>query len=165
MSLMVRDAVISTDQRYRYWLTRVWTPDPSKRLVWVMLNPSTADGLGDDPTVRRIVNYSKDWGYHALDVVNLFAFRTPSPEALVTALQTNTDIVGPQNDEFLGNATKGHDVVVAWGDNGAKYPARVKDVFGMLVAGEARIHHLGVTGKKQPRHPLYLKKDLKLTPL
>ena len=64
-------AVISDCQRYRYWLER----DRGERpLVFVMLNPSTADAEVDDPTIRRCRRFASDNGYTGIIVVNLYAF-------------------------------------------------------------------------------------------
>jgi len=61
---------------YRYHLWRTWD-ETRPRLLWVMLNPSTADGETDDPTVRRCIGFSKGWGYGSIEIVNLFAYRPP----------------------------------------------------------------------------------------
>lgn len=50
-----------------------------------MLNPSTADENVDDPTIRRCINFAKDWGYGGMYVGNLFAFRTAYPKELKEA--------------------------------------------------------------------------------
>ena len=71
---MMRGAIISRDELYRYALTRRWRPN-GETIVWIMLNPSTADGNQDDNTIRRVTRFSQDWGYQALQVLNLFAYR------------------------------------------------------------------------------------------
>lgn len=86
-----RTAVLSPCGRYRYSLTRTWDSDPSeqekenghsRRLVFVLLNPSTADGRTDDPTVRRCTAFARDWGYEGVVLVNLFAIRGADPRAV-----------------------------------------------------------------------------------
>ena len=99
--------------QYRYLLWRYW--GEAKRLVWVLLNPSTADARQDDPTIRRCVGFAKGWGYDGIQVVNLFAYRATDPRELKAVV----DPVGPRNDEFIERAARGHEmVVVAWGANG-----------------------------------------------
>ncbi|MFD3920195.1 DUF1643 domain-containing protein [Streptomyces sp. NPDC058595] len=95
---MIRTALISDCGRYRYRLTRTWGPGPAA--VMVMLNPSTADGTQDDPTVRRCVTFADAWGCGGLIVVNLYAWRATKRAELKLA----PDPVGPDNDAHLRTA-------------------------------------------------------------
>jgi hypothetical protein len=152
-------AVISADGRYRYLLTRWWARS-STPLTFVMLNPSTADAETDDPTIRRCISFAKREGFAGLQVVNLYAWRATKPADLWRA----PDPVGPDNDSRLRIAfreahEKGSPVVAAWGAN-AK-PSRVSWVRSMPHADV--LHHLGLTDKGAPRHPLYLRGDAPLT--
>ena len=98
-----RRAVFSRCKTYRYSLERLWeTETPVKRVVFIGLNPSTADHRVDDPTIRRCMGFAERWGYNALRVVNLFAYRTPYPEELKKA----QDPVGPYNAKHLGAAIR-----------------------------------------------------------
>ena len=94
---------------YRYLLWRTW--DVSRpRLLWVLLNPSTADGRTDDPTLRRSISFSRDWQYGGLEIVNLFALRSRHPRDLFMA----ADPVGNKNDQYLVAAvTRDVDIVLA----------------------------------------------------
>lgn len=140
-----RTAIISPDGVYRYRLTRRWSRGAS--LCWVMLNPSTADAQRDDPTIRRCIGFSRAWGYGALVVVNLFAFRATDQADLWRA----ADPIGPDADDLLRRARRGRDVVVAWGAaRGAC--GRATQVMGLL--GHQALC-LGVTRAGGPRHPLY----------
>lgn len=143
-------AVISDCQRYRYWLER----DRGERpLVFVMLNPSTADAEVDDPTIRRCRRFASDNGYTGIIVVNLYAFRSASPAVLFAA----DEPVGAENDAFLLKASKMGDVCLAWGAN-AK-PSRVVSVMDIIrKSGNAPLC-LGKTKNDSPRHPLYVKAD------
>lgn len=82
---------------YRYRLTREWEAAAS-RICWLLLNPSTATARQDDSTVRRVVDFSRQWGFGSVVVVNLFALRTADP----VRLRSHPDPVGPDNDEMLG---------------------------------------------------------------
>ncbi|MCL6576102.1 DUF1643 domain-containing protein [Kyrpidia sp.] len=96
---MYKDATIVGP--YRYSLTREW--DASKpRVVFIMLNPSTADDDQDDNSVKRCIGFAKKWGFGSLEVVNLFAYRTPNPEKLSQV----EDPVGMENREHIGCACK-----------------------------------------------------------
>jgi hypothetical protein len=156
-----RSAVISSDEIYRYRLSRYWE-FKKPALTFVMLNPSTADGEEDDPTIRRCVGFAYRMGYGGLMVCNLYALRATRPETLWHAV----DPVGPENDRHLelafriaANATA--PVVAAWGAHAKRQ--RVLEVLA-LPGALAVLHCLGVTKEGMPRHPLYLKSDSPLIP-
>ncbi len=135
--------------RYRLW--RRW--DPSGPVVaFVGLNPSTADADQDDPTIRRCLGFARRWGFGALEVVNLFAWRATRPQDLRRAV----DPVGPENDAVLKRTARDADRVVAcWGVHGA-WRQRDTEVLAWL---PGPLHCLGRTQGGQPRHPLYLPRD------
>jgi hypothetical protein len=148
-------AVLSECGTYRYSLTREWEGGTDLRILWVMLNPSTADAKEDDPTIRKIVKFSKAWGFGSLEVVNLFALRATDPNELTGV----TDPVGPENDWHISEALGRKDgLVAAWG---ASYPIRLSlrphRVGKMLRADGAKV--LGLTRAGDPRHPLYMRDD------
>lgn len=159
---MRRDATIDPSGRYRYVLRRHWgDPDNFPSLMsgriacWIMLNPSTADGLEDDPTIRRCIRFSRDWGFAGLVVVNLFALRATNPAELwrYPALES----IGPDNDfAILEEARFAQVVIAAWGAHGSLF-GRAKTVTEHLRAEvTVELHHLGLTRAGQPKHPLYL---------
>lgn len=151
---MVRDAVFSDCLRYRYTLERTWDSGPS--LLWVLLNPSSATAEKDDPTNRRGISFSKAWGYGACTFVNLFAYRTPHPFIMMRAEEP----VGPINNfHILEQAEKADAVVVAWGTNGG-HLGRDEKVLKLLRG--YRLQCLGRTKAGHPKHPLFLKADIKL---
>lgn len=155
-------AVFSKCRKYRYLLTRQW--DSTKPYVaFVGLNPSTADETLDDPTIRREINFSKEWGYGGLVKVNLFAFRATDPKDMKNAL----DPIGLENNDYLLYAGKQANLVVAcWGNHGI-YMGRgeqVKYMFEAYFGEMITLCHFGLTKSSQPKHPLYLKRDSKLLP-
>lgn len=147
-----RDAFIDGD--YRYWLSRVWDED-LRPLLWIMLNPSRADHLLDDPTVRRVNGYSERLGAGGSFVVNLFAYRSTDPERL----RQVPDPVGPLNDrylrDFLDNPHFSDRVVCAWGPLGT-YRDRDLAVMAMIRERGRQPVALRVTGNGSPGHPLRL---------
>lgn len=154
-------AVFSQCERYRYRLTRRWATGGQGMCAFICLNPSTADATQDDPTVRRCVNFSKDWGYDGFIMLNLFAFRATEPADMMAA----DDPVGPENDRWLLQTAKESSLVVAaWGADGV-YRDRNRAVLGLLRAEGIALHYLELTKHREPRHPLYLKSDLKPKPL
>jgi hypothetical protein len=152
----MQTAISTTDERYRFNLTRAWTAGEGT-VCWVMLNPSTADADQDDPTIRKCVGFSKAWGYKRLVVVNLFAWRSTDPKGLRSA----PDPIGDGNDHYIREASATADLVVcAWGANAPKngpWADRAFRVRLMLLGPQGRpIFHLGLTKGGQPSHPLML---------
>lgn len=168
-------ADISRCGRYRYLLEREWrgTHDPKhwewmgckdgagmemgepRSVLFVMLNPSTADGTEDDPTIRRCVGFAKAWNYEQISVVNLYAYRATKPKELFAA---GDAIHGPRNQEVIERAVRRAGIVIcAWGAHGEDYQAEV--VRGWM---HMKPHFaLGLTKGGSPRHPLYLPADAK----
>lgn len=147
-AVMSSKAWISPDRQYRYCLTRIWD-SKLPTVTFVMLNPSTADEVNDDPTIRRCMGFARAEGFGALEVMNLYAFRATDPRVLFMA----DDPVGPQNDEWLRRAANNSMMLAAWGTK-AK-PDRVRE-FLMGPAMGHEIYCLGKTKHGAPRHPLYL---------
>jgi hypothetical protein len=141
----------SRARTYRYLLTRIWDPT-MKPAVFVMLNPSTADAMDDDPTIRRCTSFARREGAGGLVVVNLFALCSTDPRAL----RHHPDPVGPVNDAFIRRATAGaNTVIAAWGAAGVEH-GRGTRVTETLRKGGLQLQCLGQTSTGQPRHPLYL---------
>jgi hypothetical protein len=144
------EAVYSACGRYRYLLTRRWAT--GRRVSFVMLNPSTATEVQNDPTVERCERRARALGYGAFRVANIFAFRATDPRAM----RAEADPVGPWNDPAIRMAADwAEDVVCAWGSHGAHLD-RGQAAAAMLRASGKALYHLGLTKAGQPRHPLYI---------
>lgn len=157
------DAVISADGKYRYKLGRYWSPK-APPVVWIMLNPSTADAVENDPTIRRCVSFAKRWGFGGIEVYNLFALRSPHPSTIETAL----DPIGPDNDSWLMAASQsGRKIIAAWGSCRTQLRImRATQVIEVLVRGGGPAPAtLGLTKTGRPKHPLYVRGDAQLVPL
>ena len=154
---MTGGAVFSRDRRYRYRLWRRW--DRARPLVaFVMLNPSTADGRCDDPTIRRCVAFARSWGFGGAEIVNLFAYRATDPRALLRV----HDPVGRRNGRYLRSAVfRAALVVAAWGANTLVGHERAA---ALAALSPRRPRCLGVTRDGHPRHPLYLRSDVRPQP-
>lgn len=165
---MMRTATISADGQYRYRLGRRWGSD-ARRLPWVMLNPSTADADRDDPTIRRVIGFSRTWGYDACEVVNLCALRSTDPALLRRA----DNATGPRNsaaiEAVIAEAAQSGvtEIVVAWGVDGEallrsidRVGQRARRVASLAsrawTAAALSPIQLGTTTAGAPRHPLYV---------
>lgn len=162
-SRVSKSAEVSDCGLYRWWLRRAWTfrnadgsAHPGKGVVcFVMLNPSTADGTQDDPTIRRCIGFAQAWGYDTLTVRNLFPWRATDPKELFNA---ETVTGGKRGETELLTAMTADLVIAAWG---ASVPFG-RDAFAMKLfeAFPAKpVHCLELTKHGKPRHPLYVKAD------
>lgn len=148
---IIRAAGIDPTGTYRWWLTRRWG-ESGAWCNFLMLNPSTADGSGDDPTIRRVIRFARDWGFVGVVVTNLFAYRATDPDRLRTA----PDPVGRFGDQAISNAAElSAYTVCAWGSN-PKAADRAKVVLGMLREQNTDVRALRVARSGAPWHPLYL---------
>ena len=144
-------ALYSDCERYRYSLTRIWDR-AAARLLFVMLNPSTATERQNDPTVERCERRARALGYGGFRVCNIFAWRDTDPAAMRRA----ADPVGPGNDAAIAAGCGwADDVICAWGSHGA-HLARGAAVETLMRGTGQSLRHLGQTKAGHPRHPLYI---------
>lgn len=145
---MKKAAILSDDKMYRYQLSRIWDESKSP-ILFIMLNPSTADADADDPTIRRVIRFATSWGYGGVYVANLYAFRSTDPKALKHA----DDPIGNENvahiTQLIGMVSK---VVYAWGNN-QKEPSWLSELVQTPYC-------IDLSKKGIPKHPLYLKNEL-----
>ena len=148
---MENECVFSADRRHRYSLIHRINPLLGDSLIlWIGLNPSTADESQLDPTLTRIRSFSEREGFHGFWMANLFGLRTPYPKEMMAA----EDPVGPGNDASLKLAAKRCErIVAAWGAIG-EYQSRAEAVAKLFPGRE--LWCLGTTKDGHPRHPLYV---------
>ncbi len=190
VSYVSSGAILSNDERYRYRLWREWRnhPKPAKWRWWkddagrpvldgagkqlgepesvlfVMLNPSTADGQTDDPTIRKCVGFAQRWGYDRIDVVNLFAYRATDPRALLRLPEAD-DPFGPRNQEIVKSAAFECGLIVyAWGTHGG-HLGQNETMRGWIEGSTNKTPRtLGFSKDGYPRHPLMLSYQTVLVP-
>ncbi len=159
------DAALSKDDLYRYLLTRVWDRDMAFA-TWVMLNSSTADARIDDPTILKVMTFSRRMGFGGCRVFNLAAFRATNPKAMMAA----NDPFGPDNEELITQVVKrAGTVIAAWGANGEirKWPEQHREKLERIKKSvlDRDWACLGMTKAGEPKHPLYLPYSTELTRL
>lgn len=155
----VSSAVYSDCDAYRYLLTRVWDP-AGRRALFVMLNPSTATEVQNDPTVERCERRARALGFGAFRVTNIFAFRATDPRVMKAA----ADPVGPANDAAIAESAGWADAIVcAWGTHGAHLD-RGAAVARLLAEQGRPLSVLGLTRAGHPQHPLYIGYDRQPVP-
>lgn len=160
-SIPLKSAVISPCNAYRYVLYRRGLNEGYKPVVFCMLNPSTADHIIDDPTIRRDIGFTRRLGGSELIVVNAYALRSTDPKELWKAV----DPIGPDNDSWIKRCAQQVELsrdgiwICAWGAHiQLDRQRQVLDLIRPHVDPMA----LGVTKHGFPRHPLYLPKDAEL---
>ncbi|CUH86775.1 hypothetical protein PH5382_00688 [Phaeobacter sp. CECT 5382] len=144
-------AVYSDCETYRYSLTRVWEPDAQK-VMFVMLNPSKATEVQNDPTIERCERRARALGFGGFQATNIFAIRATDPRVMRAAAEPE----GPDNRAAILAGLDWADMVIcAWGTHGEhrqQGPAIEK-----LLRGSGRpLHHLGLSKAGHPKHPLYI---------
>jgi hypothetical protein len=149
---MKKDAFIDQTGMYRYSLSRIWNDD-APSVLFIMLNPSTADANEDDRTIRRCIGFAKAWGFGSLEIRNLFAFRSTNPNELKKC----KDPIGPENDRhILEAAQKADKIVLAWGAHGV-LKERNREVYKMIASYIPEC--IDKTNGGHPKHPLYIAAD------
>ena len=146
-------AEYSPDEAYRYLLVRTWASGP--RVLFVMLNPSTATEAQNDPTVERCERRARALGFGSFAVANIFAYRATDPKVMRAVV----DPVGPENDAVIGQwAAQADRVICAWGTHGL-HLGRGAAVEGLLRQAGLPLYHLGLSKGGFPKHPLYIGYD------
>lgn len=151
-----RGAIISDCGNYRYRLWRIWNEEKPK-VLFIMLNPSTADEVENDRTIRKCIRFANGWGYGGLYVGNLFAYRSTDPKHL---LEVENPFGENNNDHLMEMSAYCKVMVCAWGN---------QKILDQLSPDKDFINNLDITKKYielslggTPKHPLYLKSDSKL---
>lgn len=147
---MTSGAILSDCRKYRFELWRFWD-DCKPTILWIMLNPSTADEIENDPTIKKIIRFSQKWGYGSIYVWNLFPYRAKDPGELKTASMPMEIMI--KNIDHLKNLDARIKMkILAYGNP----PIRHVNVMSII----SNCHYLKLTKKGNPYHPLYLKEDL-----
>lgn len=145
--------------KYRYLLECNWNTELEK-VTFILLNPSIADYEICDPTLNRCVQFSKSWGFGGMNIVNLFALISTNPDVLIE----HDNPVGDENDQYIINAVKNSSqVIYGWGEKHGSI--RNRDSIVKELLNKYNPHCIKKTKNGlHPRHPLFLKKDLRPIP-
>ena len=144
-------AVYSDCERYRYLLTRVWEP-AGRKALFIMLNPSTATEVQNDPTVERCERRARTLGFGGFRVTNIFAWRDTDPKKMRAAAEP----IGAENDAMIAQSCDwAEQIIAAWGAHG-EHLQRGVAMEALLRDMELPVFHLGLTKAGHPKHPLYI---------
>tara|TARA_B100001029_G_scaffold24619_1_gene17226 strand:+ start:2889 stop:3341 length:453 start_codon:yes stop_codon:yes gene_type:complete len=147
---MIKSAILSKNRKHRYLLSRIWDLN-NENILFIMLNPSSADEDIDDATTTKVIRFSKKWGYGGLHICNLYTYRTSSPKKLFSIPKNKR---GSNKSEIKKYAKKCFKIVYAWGNK-----EKVPPWLNQMVSNPSFIE---LSKEGVPKHPLYLKSNLKL---
>lgn len=157
------DAIMSEDGRYRQRMRR-WLGEtfPDQYIVFIGMNPSTADATVDDPTCAREWNFARREGFTGMVKCNVGDYRATHPKMLV---QPGVEAVSPANLPTIREAARGAGrVVLCHGKlNKALAPAG-REIVAALHAEGIDLWCFGTNADGSPKHPLYLRADTPLVP-
>lgn len=146
-------AIISNCKNYRYLLERDISPSGKGTILFIMLNPSTADHSIDDPTIKRCLSFSTNFCMEKLKVINLFAYRSTDPRQLKVV----TDPYGPENKKYQEEEImKADKIVCAWGTKGKMLNAE-NQMYKLISTLGRTAYALEFTKNRHPKHPLYVR--------
>jgi hypothetical protein len=163
--MIERKTIFSEDRKYRYTLWRQWSDDLFKNrtkegfIQFIGLNPSTADEILDDPTIRRCMRFAKDWGYMAMCMTNVYAFRASKPEDLKAKqwpCGNDANFV-----HIFDVAKEAALIIAAWGTHASFIKVMPELIIETVQSAGKQLHHLGLNSDGSPKHPLYLKASTK----
>lgn len=175
------EAIISADELYRAWLTREL--GGVRPLVSIGVNPSTADAMEEDNTIKTEQAFARIWGCGRLIKVNPYAFRAKKPKVMMAAFALGIDIVGCDirglhNDDYIARAIGlaiEHDGIVlfAWGKIAGEVAKKTgRDRIADMLAGIKKRGLwdrftpmcIGTNGDGSPKHTLYQPHTAELVP-
>jgi len=157
---MKKTAEISPCGKYRFSLSRIWEEEKPK-VLFIMLNPSTADSEIDDPTIRRCIGFARNWGFGGINVVNLFPFRATSPNSLFH----QTNLIGNPGENTITISRYIDEsalIICAWGNGPIVRRLMNRNEFyrhqlTMILSNKKDLNCLGTNFDGYPKHPLYVK--------
>ena len=94
-------STFSKDKKYRYELHRIWDQN-APTVLFILLNPSSADDTENDLTTTRCINFAKEMNYGGIYIANLYAYISTNPDELKNV----ADPVGSENKKYIEELVK-----------------------------------------------------------
>jgi|SRR3989344_3195423 len=157
------------DGKYRY-LLNIPIGNESRKTLFILCNPSTANASRDDPTTGNLKKWARGNGIGIVIVANLYAYRSPHPFAL--SHLSEAEAVGHKNMAVITRAvSEADEVIVAWGNPPAgrsakEFEKRTQEVLTVLHQRHEIVYCVGTTNGGHPRHPRvwYMRKNCRKVP-
>jgi hypothetical protein len=150
--LQTRLCSVSPCNRFRFYLGEPGT----KTLLFIGVNPSTADITTDDQTIRKIKGFSSNYGFDGWGIINLAPQRATDPDNMDVLENKEATRVNLEEIQHYTAQYGVSNVVFSWGNLIEKrdYLATMPAKF-LQVLGNPKVYSLGeLTQKGHPRHPL-----------
>lgn len=146
----ITGAAFSDDRKYRYALWRIWDKDAPK-VMFIGLNPSTANETGNDATIKRVIALTKAWGYGGVYMLNCFPYVSTDPKKLLPNMTEEQDKLNSfWMEKCAGWSEK---IVFAWG------AFKVVRLFGKMdeiIKKFPGAYCLKINNDGSPQHPLFI---------
>jgi hypothetical protein len=148
---------LNEGNNHRYTLRREWNRQRLGLVNFIMLNPSTADEVFDDATIRRCIGFAKRWGFSAIVVTNLFAYRATNPADPRDLVRDDGGLhvgvaIGRYNDTWIRTSAAASEMIVlAWGDHGTLIG---RDAEVKVTLGNRDLYCIRMTAGGNPAHPV-----------
>jgi hypothetical protein len=144
--------------KYRHVLLRNWGAFGDPFVLWIGMNPSTADFNVDDPTIRKEMHFTRAMGFNSYVKVNVMDFRATDPKALLS-VEPRSDKNLPRIISLSEGASR---IICTWGALPKSLQRYADDVVHAL--RDHKLYCMGKTKNGSPRHPLYLRNDAECIP-
>lgn len=151
-------ATFSADRKYRFSLWRQW----DKLFPWILfigLNPSTANESENDPTIRKVIKIAKYNGFGGVCMLNCFAFVSTDPNLLNT--DDHMEANNRNNITLISIGRQCREIVFAWGNFPVVSETGRDQELKIMFPGAKALH---INKNGSPKHPLYCKDNSKLIP-
>lgn len=158
-------AEFSDGRIFRQKLMRDWTAEgqQTRTILWLGMNPSTADLNFNDPSCHREFLFSRQWGYTRYLKGNILDYRATHPRDIprdLGAARTQRNL-----EAIREMAAEAESVVIAHGNMLKRHQPAIDDVLGVVAQSGAPLFCLGLTGKGFPRHVLPVPANVQLQQL
>lgn len=152
----------NSDDSSRFYLGTIG----NNPLIVCGINPSTATNEKSDPTITKVTQYTKIFGYDSFIMINVYPERSTEPGNLSKEFDKSLHNKNITKISLLLQELKKRDLLVCWGNNIKMRPFLLncsKELLQGIKSNISGIYQLGeLTDRGHPKHPGRTSYDLKL---